>query len=715
MGQQKYKEKLLDVRKDRLDLRDRAYQPILKSLPHSYPNVSNIDEIIKCYRKDNRVLDQGNNGACTGYALASIINYLLWTKAISDNEHNHVANPLEIKSEKVSPKMLFNLARIYDEWDGEDYEGSSCRGAMKGWHKHGVCREHSWKFDADEPKEGWDKESVEKPLGAYYRVDKNSIEDMQSAIYEVGALYVSAVIHDGWWEFVEQEAKEIKNIEADLPKIPYPSDFFPRGKHAFIIVGYTRYGFIVQNSWGESWGSCGFALLSYQDWLANGLDVWVAVMGVPIEIENTPQTYVSLSLTSVANEAVEGTKTIKKSLSYDYKKKIIKPVSEEQAYQHTLVLNSNGRAKHTIIYTSSLEKSMQVICYNNIKTWLNKSTENRKVAIYALGGLQNEKEYISKIRVMIPYFLQNGIYPILLTWQESFLEEIQKSIENFFQEARENNVLALKDELILQEKEALNRAIENYSKKISTRAIWAEVKEKSFNANLKKVDGFEEERSGTLYILTDALQRLNKECQGTIELHVMAHSAGSQLLVSTWLEALEKRGMKLSSMHLLAPTVSVQDANQYMIKAYEKGVFKKDKVYIYMLDTEMELADSVGKYRKSLLYLISRALEKIHKTPLLGLKDSWEKHNSMVEDGIFNTQQLDEIKKWLSFAYKVDKRYSRINLEILGKECSQLQCSVHNDSIKLSHKHLDSSIYILEKVLKVMVDGELKYTVENLG
>lgn len=35
--------------------------------------------------------------------------------------------------------MLYELARRYDEWPGEGYEGSSARGAMKGWVRHGVC------------------------------------------------------------------------------------------------------------------------------------------------------------------------------------------------------------------------------------------------------------------------------------------------------------------------------------------------------------------------------------------------------------------------------------------------------------------------------------------------------------------------------------------------------------------------------------------------
>ncbi|MBK6876070.1 MAG: hypothetical protein IPG99_06325 [Ignavibacteria bacterium] len=71
--------------------------------------------------------------------------------------------------------MLYRFARRYDEWPGEKYSGSGARGAIKAWHKHGVC---SNKLD-----EFWEKMRFEggednncmnlvddarsRPLGAY--------------------------------------------------------------------------------------------------------------------------------------------------------------------------------------------------------------------------------------------------------------------------------------------------------------------------------------------------------------------------------------------------------------------------------------------------------------------------------------------------------------------------------------------------------------------
>ena len=80
------------------------------------------------------VLDQGTEGACTGFGLATVANYLLLRRQVIPD-----AVP-------VSARMFYEMARRYDEWPGESYSGSSARGAMKGWHKHGVSSEEVWPY-----------------------------------------------------------------------------------------------------------------------------------------------------------------------------------------------------------------------------------------------------------------------------------------------------------------------------------------------------------------------------------------------------------------------------------------------------------------------------------------------------------------------------------------------------------------------------------------
>lgn len=189
--------------------------------------------------------------------------------------------------------MLYEMAKRYDEWSGEDYDGSSARGAMKGWHKHGVCSEELWRYSVDCVDKHLTKErlgdAVRRPLGAYYRVNHKDLIAMHSALAEVGILYATATVHQGWQEIGEDGV------------IPLKSQVL--GGHAFAIVAYDEQGFWIQNSWGENWGQEGFALITYDDWLSNGTDVWVGRLGAPVKLKTAQAVAISHSAAANKSEA----------------------------------------------------------------------------------------------------------------------------------------------------------------------------------------------------------------------------------------------------------------------------------------------------------------------------------------------------------------------------------------------------------------------------
>jgi hypothetical protein len=249
--------KTFDARPDRVDFRDFPYRPPLKSLPHSFPDPSMLESHMNQYFKDEMVLDQGDYGACTGFGLAAVINYLNWERT----RQSYKSGPWKPPG-KVSESMLYLNARLYDEWEGEDYEGSSCRGAMKGWHKHGVCTKDMWPYTKGKPGrpvdlDKWREEAGQMVLGAYYRLNAKSIVEMQAAIHEVHAIYVAADAWDSWTRL--ENVKHWEKAEIAPPKGKDES-----GGHAFALVGYTPKGFIVQNSWGTDWGYRGFPLLAHR-------------------------------------------------------------------------------------------------------------------------------------------------------------------------------------------------------------------------------------------------------------------------------------------------------------------------------------------------------------------------------------------------------------------------------------------------------------------
>ena len=245
----------LDARPDMLDFRDKMYEATLVEVP------VRID--LRAYQKWKvPILDQGTEGACTGFGLATVANYLLRARKVVPD------------LVPVSPRMLYETAKRYDEWPGEVYEGSSARGAMKGWYKHGVCAERVWPYDARKgDRHLTDQRTADasrRPLGAYYRVNHKDVVAMHSALAEVGVLSATATVHAGWDAVDEQGV--------------IPPEGRILGGHAFAIVAYDERGFWIQNSWGKDWGARGFALIRYDDWLAHGTDVWVARLGAPVTL-----------------------------------------------------------------------------------------------------------------------------------------------------------------------------------------------------------------------------------------------------------------------------------------------------------------------------------------------------------------------------------------------------------------------------------------------
>lgn len=155
----------LDAHPDRIDIRDWFYQPSLAPLPDQLVNVEDVPDI----------LDQGQEGACTGFALAAVVNFLLRRRGILER--------------RVSPRMLYEMARRYDEWPRENYSGSSARGAMKGWVAHGVCEYHRWppeRHGASHLTIEIGHEAQRTPGGAFFRIQHRQIRDMHAALNEVG-------------------------------------------------------------------------------------------------------------------------------------------------------------------------------------------------------------------------------------------------------------------------------------------------------------------------------------------------------------------------------------------------------------------------------------------------------------------------------------------------------------------------------------------------
>ena len=690
----------LDARPDRLDLRDREYLPPVCSLPGQFPTAQMLSKYLSTYVKCGLVLDQGNEGACTGYGLAAVVNYLLWKRALDAKKTRGFRS--------VSPHMFYDLAQFYDEWPGEDYEGSSCRGAMKGWHKHGACEATLWKScvrsknntakrvkKSYKPASHWVRDAATRPVGVYFRVNHKSVVDMQAAILNMGAIYVSADVHGGWVLKATPKRKSVAKIaHTTLPVIEFSAGKKITGGHAFALVGYNEQGFVVQNSWGTAWGVSGFAILTYADWVANGADAWVCSLGVPqiTSLANTdvgkgaPARQTHTSLMSGDNTAGDKEATAK-----------VPPWPTAQAYQHSVVAGNNGQVRMCMPDIGTAEDLVELIVKDNIGQWLNSVDKKaRKVVIYAHGGLNKEEDSIDRIRILAPYFFANGIYPLFYTWRTGVWETIAAKLEDLGGQGI-TPAEKIAAGFISDIKNGLLETVAH-----TARWIWNEMKDNAEGAK---------EQGRALALIAANLKLLQNKYPGT-EFHLVGHSAGS-FVHGYLLDLMAAMGIKPASLSLYAPACSLTFAENHI---FGPGLIPADKTWLHLLADQREKEDSAGPYGKSLLYLVCRGFEKVRKTPIAGLQHCIDPAAIEPDDDLWRVEYWNDVVQWR-------KRINALPPQADGRPACDVVVTDHvftgKRFIPASHGSFDNNKEVIERTINRILgkrpDAALAVPVDDLG
>jgi hypothetical protein len=564
-----------DTLPDRIDIRDWPYRPGLAPL---------ADALVSCPDVP-LVLDQGTEGACTGFALAAVINFLLARRGID---------------RRVSPRMLYEMARCYDEWPGEKYEGSSARGAMKGWVAHGVCTADTWPMSlltrahldaarADEARR--------TPGGAFYRVMHREIRDMHAALSEVGILYASLMVHQGWMAFDGATTTEVR-WEDDKGRHRLRLPVIQRrgradGGHAVALCGYTGDGFIVQNSWGLGWGARGFALLPYEDWLMHATDVWVAQLGVPVSLDlwNAWKPEDRAGLHRAASAI---------------------PLDEIRPY--VVDLGNNGELSDGGKYWTTpddLKRLFTEAIPQKAAAW-----RKRRIMLYLHGGLNDEAATARRVVAFRDVCLENEIYPLHVMWESGLTESLHGILRDLRTDADDRAgavsdwMKRLRDGLL----EARDRTLE-LTLAAPGGALWREMKENAMLASRHP------DRKGGFQLMareaTASLGQVPAAERAQWEIHVVGHSAGS-ILAAFALEHLLALPIGLETVQFLAPAITVELFKQVVLPLIDAD--RCPVPTLYLLSDTGELDDDVGPYGKSLLYLVSNAFEGRRDTPLLGME-----------------------------------------------------------------------------------------------
>jgi hypothetical protein len=358
------------VNPDPQDARDREFVPADPSGP--------LPDRVSCdaYRRYVGTTWHQRGQECTGFALAAVANYTLRRRA------DDPALP------GVSRRMLYEMAQFYD---GEAFkEGSTLRGALKGWRRVGVTRDDLWPYSPRD-EEGTEQggltlarllDARARRLLRYERIATEDIRTMQHALAEGRALYASASYHVGWFRLY------IPGVEPEIVQRP---DDAMRGGHAFVIAGYDERGFWIHNSFGPGWGDGGYARLPYEDWQANGRDVWV------IEAEDVSDASGPVLPATRAGQAPA-------------------PPAYQTMWSHLVVLRDDG----TLGGPSPWE--MDAATVRTLLYLFQERTSNwsqRRLAVIADGGYLPLAETVERLGTLREAFMAREIYPIFLVWETS--------------------------------------------------------------------------------------------------------------------------------------------------------------------------------------------------------------------------------------------------------------------------------------------------------
>ena len=199
------------------------------------------------------IRQQGQQGTCAAQTAACMKEYQ------ERLEHGFMSY--------MSPQFIYNHRSYWnnDNQDGEDEledYGMTCRDIMKILHKIGVCPEEIYPYGkiqyAKEIPEKIKQTAVKNCIQGYARI--HTQHQLKSSLVKNGPCMIAfPVYHMG------ENMWQKRNSNDEL-----------LGGHAMTIVGYDEDGFMIRNSWGNTWGRDGYCLYPYKDWGAHW-EIWTTV------------------------------------------------------------------------------------------------------------------------------------------------------------------------------------------------------------------------------------------------------------------------------------------------------------------------------------------------------------------------------------------------------------------------------------------------------
>ncbi len=176
------------------DARDKSYPMAAAFAPVPTPNSK--------YWRTGAVLNQLNTPHCVGFASRQLLT----------------SSPHRYKATDPDADLIYYESQRRDEWDGEAYDGTSARGAMKYLAERNIISVYRW---------------------------ASSVQEAVDYVLTAGPVLIGASWREG---FFTPDSKGF--IHPTGPVV---------GGHEFLLIGYNHktWTMTFMNSWGANWGDKG--------------------------------------------------------------------------------------------------------------------------------------------------------------------------------------------------------------------------------------------------------------------------------------------------------------------------------------------------------------------------------------------------------------------------------------------------------------------------
>jgi hypothetical protein len=235
--------------------------------------------------------------------------------------------------------------------------------------------------------------------------------------------------------------------------------------------------------------------------------------------------------------------------------------------------------------------------------------QKARILFYAHGGLIGEREGLEPVLKRLKFWRQNNVYPVSFVWETGLRETVMDIV---------GGLTAARSTVARTVGEDLADAVLEVAGRPGGKAVWSQMKRSAEVAVLEGGGGL---------LIADRVRELWNAHHADIEIHAVGHSAGA-IFHSHFLPAVLARKssggappIAVRSLHLLAPACTTDLFKTKLMDRVGpgKGI---EALTMYTMNKNQELADEAGPYKKSLLYLVSRAFEIAQPSPILGLEES---------------------------------------------------------------------------------------------